>query len=307
MNSNIFGIILTLCFFSSSTSYAKDWNNAINCIGYIHKYSNSNAFDIANAASNTFKSNFKSELLKNDNDAKFQNIILVSSFKNSVEKTIEAFGGKDIEYETYIKALKWNKIDKESIELCANYIGADKNIANLFVIAVNKFLLDNAALNVEIFDEIIELKKNGGSLEKFVPFIQLIKSNDELYSYLSKTEFSDIFEYPEFKIIKADNKNILNKACPYPNHDPIPLTLYNVAAAYPKKAEDSEKEGDVVVIASVNENGITNFAEIKSFSDPIFNADSVIKTAYNVKFIPAQKDCAFISSKYTFNISFKIR
>ncbi len=293
--------------FISSPSSAKDWNNAINCLGFIHKYSNYNAFDIANSASDNFKSNFKSELLKNDSDAKFQNKILVSSFENSIEKTIEAFGKKDIDYETYIKALKWNKIDKENIVTCANFIGADKNIANLFLKAVNKFLIENAAVNVEIFDKIIATKNNKESLEKFGPFIQLIKSNDELYSYLSTTEFKDIFEYPEFKLTMPTKENDVKKACLLPNHEVIPLGVYEVTTAYPVKAQEKEIQGAVSVVAWVDEDGNVNNAEIKSFSDPVFNADSVVKTALNTKFIPAQKDCAFISSKYTFNIIFKIR
>ncbi len=303
MNKLLLYLIL-ISFFIYTPSFAEDWNNDINCISMVHKYSDYNEFKIANKAKDDFTNQLSNEIIKGANRPKNQNKLLILSFENSIKEYINAFEGKDIEEETYFKALKWQKIDKNNIEKCANYIGANANLANQFENAVQKFLIENLGATADGFERIIELKKNRSSIDGYKPFIQLIKSNDDLYSYISKSEFKDILNYPEFKNLAAKNIYIIDSACPLPNRDATPIAFYDIQAAYPIEALNFEINGKAEIDAYIDSEGIVKSVEITSYSSNLFNSDSVKKAAINTRFIPAQKDCVFVSSKYTFKLHF---
>lgn len=101
--------------------------------------------------------------------------------------------------------------------------------------------------------------------------------------------------------------NIANAStCEVPNQDARPIKNISPAKIYPKEAEKRNLEGSVTIFVNIDKNGNVTDAKITKFSSPAFNDPSILDVAKSIKFTPAKKECEFIPSNYTFNMSFKI-
>jgi len=72
-----------------------------------------------------------------------------------------------------------------------------------------------------------------------------------------------------------------------------------------KKQKKRNLDGSVTIFVNIDKNGNVTDAKITKFSSPEFNDPSLLDVAKSIKFTPAKKECEFIPSNYTFNISFK--
>lgn len=93
--------------------------------------------------------------------------------------------------------------------------------------------------------------------------------------------------------------------CETPNQNAKPIKNIPPTKIYPKEAEKRHLDGSVTIFVDIDKDGNVTDAKITKFSSPTFNDPSILGIVKSIKFTPAKKECVFIPSNYTFNMSFK--
>ena len=252
-------------------------------------------------------------------------------YSKSIENSKKSFGLVLDNYKSELSQYKLDETDsissKESyIDLIRQYpnqIMRFKNCAQRLGLSDEKFLeidkvfdnlLANNSSKITIIIKSFDSETyDRNSLDYMRSFLNNISNNTRYAKNIEDTgiDFKKLnlkieTAYQQNNGVFQPSKNDKDFKCYLKDSDPIKLSHFSPADAYPNDAEKKNLGGSVRIKLLIDETGTVKDVQTSTASDPIFESSSVITEAMKMKFKPAFKACNAVESEYVINVTFQM-